>query len=82
MAKEIHICQGRKKIQGFVGMFIDYTHGKSRRNCQAKASIFEDGKWYCKRHAPSKIAEREKKAEEADARRIWRNFERNGGTTE
>lgn len=45
--KEPHICQG---------------HKKDTFKCTSKASIFENNKWFCKRHAPSKIKEREEKS--------------------
>ena len=34
--------------------------------CHNKAKYFEDGKWYCGTHAPSKIAEREAKRESSE----------------
>lgn len=64
--KEKHICEGYNKSKGYVGMFIDFTHGKSRRKCECKASIFENEKWYCKKHSPTKIKEREEKS--------WNNY--------
>ena len=62
MKKEKHICEGKNKTIGYVGIFLDYTYGSSRSNCDKNATIFENGKWYCKRHAPSKIQEREDKS--------------------
>jgi hypothetical protein len=33
--------------------------------CERNASVFEDGKWWCKQHAPSAV---KKRREESDAR--------------
>lgn len=49
--KEKHICEG---------------YNKSNRKCECKASIFENDKWYCKKHSPTKIKEREEKS--------WNNY--------
>jgi len=64
--KKDNICEGKNKIKGYVDVFLDYTYGSSRRLCNNKATIFENNKWYCKKHAPSKIKEREEKA--------WENY--------
>ncbi len=66
MAKEKHICSGKNKRKGYVGLFIDYTHGSDRRKCKSTASVFENDEWYCKRHAPSEIEKREAKS--------WQNY--------
>jgi hypothetical protein len=77
MKKETHICQGRNKRQGYVGLFLDVTYGTDRRKCNSKGVIFENDKWYCKRHAPSVIKLRKEKSEETDRLRIQRNLNRN-----
>ena len=76
MAKEKHICEGHNKPVGMVGL-LHYAHYRSYYKCDKIASMFEKNKWWCKRHAPSKIKEREEKAEKRDNERIWRNMERN-----
>jgi len=61
--KEPHICQGHKKpsAKGASGAVMFYVL-KDTFKCTSKASIFENNKWFCKRHAPSKIKEREEKS--------------------
>lgn len=75
MSKDVKICEGYNKADGYVGVFLDFTYGKSRRRCDFKASMFENGKWYCKKHAPSKIIEREAKANERYMDRIRKSLE-------
>lgn len=61
--KEKHICVGYNKpsATGASGAVMFYVM-KDRLKCTNIASLFENDKWYCKRHAPSKIAEREAKS--------------------
>jgi len=48
-------------------------NGYNKEYCNNNAKYFEDGHWYCGKHAPSKIREREdksyKKWQESVARR-------------
>ena len=69
--KEKEICCGRNKPSGMVGILHAYSYPDYYK-CQSKASMFENGRWYCKRHAPSKIKEREAKSEE----RMWEKYRR------
>ena len=71
--KKGYICQGKNKKKGYVGIFLDFTYGNKRRNCNKKASDFENGKWYCKRHAPSEIKKREEKSELTELKRLFPN---------
>jgi hypothetical protein len=42
--------------------------------CRANATVQENGKWWCKRHAPSNVAKRGKaKSEQWSARRSWKD---------
>lgn len=61
--KEKHICVGYNKpsATGFSGA-VAFHVLREILKCKSKASLFENGKWYCKRHAPSKIEEREEKS--------------------
>lgn len=59
---EQHLCVGYNKAKGLIGL-LHKAHNREHYKCQNKGSIFENEKWYCKRHAPSKIKEREAKSE-------------------
>lgn len=67
--KEVHNCCGRNKAIGMVGVLHIWSYPDYYK-CQSKASLFENGKWFCKRHAPSKVKERKDKAEE----RMWEKY--------
>ena len=75
--KEIHICQGKRPCRTISDALLRRCYPESFE-CTAKASILENNKWYCKRHAPSAVAERERKSEETYMRRIYKNMENNG----
>lgn len=78
MKKETHICSGYNKpsATGFSGACMFYVL-KDFLKCTNKATLFENGKWWCKRHAPSKVKEREEKSWEKYIARIRKNVERN-----
>ena len=61
--KEKNICVSYSKptATGFSGA-VAFAVLRENFKCTSKASLFEDGKWFCKRHAPSKIKEREEKS--------------------
>ena len=74
--KEKYICSGYNKPRGMVGklhssMYRDYY------KCDANATIFEDGKHWCKRHAPSKVKEREEKSWQKYLDRLRKNLKLN-----
>ena len=75
--KKIHICQGKRPCRTFSDA-IRRRVNPEQFKCKAKASVFENDKWYCKHHAPSAVAERERKSEETYMRRIHKNMENNG----
>ena len=58
-------CEGHPRRGGIVGVLASYSFGPL--SCDYKASLFENGKWFCKLHAPSCIEERERKSDE----RMW-----------
>lgn len=76
MPKQNHICSAHNKpsATGKSGAIAFYIL-KDRFKCINKASVFENGKWYCKRHAPSKVAEREEKNWQTYISKIKRNDE-------
>lgn len=51
--EEKKICEKEYRIKGLTSIY-------RTRKCKNKASLFVDGKWYCKKHDPRK-AEKEKK---------------------
>jgi hypothetical protein len=63
MSKIKNICVGYNKpsATGASGVVM-FSVIKDTLKCQSKACLYEDGKWYCKRHAPSKKIERENKS--------------------
>jgi hypothetical protein len=74
MKKEKNICCGHNRpsasgVSGVVAFFVL----KDRLKCTSKATMFENNKWYCKRHAPSKIEEREEKKWGTYIKKISRN---------
>lgn len=76
MEKEINICSGYNKPKGLTGK-LHSAHYREYYKCNCKASIFENDKWWCKKHAPSKIKEREDKKWETYISKIRKNVERN-----
>lgn len=68
------ICSGKNKPSGsgFSGALQSYVL-KDLLKCQCKGVLFENNKWWCKKHAPSKIEEREKKAWNNYIKRLNRN---------
>jgi hypothetical protein len=78
MAKEKHICVSYNKpsAEGASGVVSFYVN-RDRFKCTSNATVFEDGKWYCKRHSPSAKKAREEKSWETYMARIRRNLERN-----
>jgi hypothetical protein len=75
-SKERHICQGRKPCRTFFAALLRRVNPEAFI-CTAKASVFENGRWYCKRHSPTAVAERERKSEQTYYNRIRRNLEMN-----
>lgn len=69
-------CRGYKKSIGTAGFFHKATN-KEHYKCQAKGVLFEDGKWWCKRHAPSEKLKREEKSEAIYMARIRKNLDKN-----
>ncbi len=76
MDKEKHICSGFKKSKGLVGKIHSAMH-RDYYKCNCNAVVFENEKWWCKKHAPSKIKEREEKSWQTYLARIRRNIELN-----
>lgn len=70
------ICCGLNKAVGIVGVLHKSMYSSSYK-CTSKGSIFEDDKWWCKRHAPSKIKEREEKSWDKYVSKIYRISEIN-----
>lgn len=56
MAKEKHQCSGRNKDKSMGFSFCFPEHNR----CTSNGSLFENDKWWCKRHAPS-IKEKKRK---------------------
>ena len=73
--KEIHICSGYNKPSstGFSG-YIASAILRDKLKCTCKATLFENDKWYCKRHAPSKILEREEKSWATYKNKLFKNM--------
>ena len=65
MKKERIECCGYNKPKGLTGVLFK-AHHKEHFKCHAKASVVENEKHYCKRHAPSEIKKREEKS--------WNNY--------
>lgn len=79
MAKEINICCGRNKPSGTgASGAIQSVILKELLKCKSKASLFENGKWWCKKHAPSKVKEREEKSWQTYLKKINKNRDLNG----
>ena len=57
--KEKHICSSAINDKTSRQIVRKMIHGYSDEICGCNAKYFEDGEWYCGKHAPSKIAERE-----------------------
>jgi hypothetical protein len=76
MEKEKHICVAYKKVRTMVEKLHAYNNAEHYK-CQAKATIFENGKWYCKKHAPSNVELREDKKWQTYVSKIQRNVDRN-----
>jgi ABC-type multidrug transport system ATPase subunit len=75
MKKEKHKCQGKKPCRTISDALLRRCYPQSF-DCYSNASVEENGKWYCKIHAPSKILEREKKSEETERARFRRADEK------
>ena len=45
--------------------------------CSRKGKVFEENKWWCTQHSPTKKAERRQQREEQDAERTMKRRERN-----
>ena len=59
MSENTHECEAMISPGGMYGSFNMYQ-------CRKKAKYFEDGKWYCGLHAPSKIKDRRDRKLERD----------------
>jgi hypothetical protein len=75
-SKETHICQGKRPCRTFSAALHRRVNPEAFR-CSAKASVFENDKWYCKRHSPAAVAERERKSEQTYYNRMYKNLEMN-----
>ena len=58
--KEKHICSATVNDKTSRQIMSKMINGYSDEICGCNAKYFEDGEWYCGKHAPSKIAERER----------------------
>ena len=76
--KEIKICQGynKPKAVGFGGFIASHIL-KDNLKCSCKAILFENNKWWCKRHAPSEKKKREDKSWKTYIKRIHKNIDNN-----
>lgn len=61
MSKNICCGYNKPSAKGYSGAVASFML-KNTLKCTNKASLFENNKWYCKRHAPSMVEEREKKS--------------------
>lgn len=77
-SEEKYICSGYNKSRGMTGMLHFYSYKKYYK-CSSKGVIFEEDKWWCKRHAPSKIEEREAKVWNRYIDKINKNVELTNG---
>jgi hypothetical protein len=77
MPKEKHICCGYNKAHGMRGVLHKAMY-REWYKCDKVAKHFEDNKWYCGNHAPSKIKEREDKAWNRYIDKINRNEQLQG----
>ena len=71
-----HKCSGYKLPKGMVGM-LHKAQFKEHYKCTNIATINENGQWYCKLHAPSKIKEREDKKWNTYVNRINKALDKN-----
>jgi len=62
-----NLCSGYNKpsATGASGVVM-FSIIKHSLKCRNKAKIFENDKWWCKKHAPSEVAKREEKS--------WNNY--------
>lgn len=60
--KEKHICSTIINDKASRDIITKMINGQADDKCGCNAKFFEDGEWYCGRHAPSKIKEREDKS--------------------
>jgi hypothetical protein len=58
--KEKHTCCGRKGT-GITAVLYHATFPGTGK-CDFNATYFEDGRWWCGKHAPSKVEERDQKS--------------------
>jgi len=68
----MNVCVGYNKPKGMTGV-LHSAHYRDYYKCKCKGTIFENNKWYCKRHAPSKIKEREEKSWDNYVARLFKN---------
>ena len=64
MKQEKHRCEGS----------VPDSSGWGYYQCSLNGKYFEDGKYYCEKHAPSKIEEKEQKKSERWARKVAEEF--------
>lgn len=76
MKTEKHICVAYKKVRTMREKLHAYHHPEHYK-CGVKATIFENEKWYCKKHAPSNVKLIEDKKWQTYVSKIQRNFEMN-----
>ena len=60
MSEDKHECAGYKKPKSMVGV-LHSAHFKYHYKCHSNGTISENGKWWCKHHAPSFKKAREEK---------------------
>jgi hypothetical protein len=62
--KEKHICSATVNDKTSRQIMSKMINGYKDELCGCNAKFCEDGEWFCGKHAPSKIAERERKSYE------------------
>ena len=70
---EKHQCSGYKRLATITDKLFAYSH-KSYYKCTSNGTIFENGKYWCKRHAPSEVKLREEKKWQTYLNRLRRNL--------
>jgi hypothetical protein len=60
MSKEKHICSATINDKTSRQIMSKMINGFSNEICGCNAKYFEDNDWYCGKHSPSKIIERQR----------------------
>ena len=71
--KEKHKCSRRKGGQSIMGALLRHSF-PDEMECDKNATYFENDRWWCGFHAPSKIKEREDRNEAKYFARIRKNL--------